>query len=178
MKRPYTPISSLKQKGYFDLLIKKYEEGKVSSYMHSLKIGDKVEIRGPLGGVKLNLDVQNIGMIAAGTGITPIAQLLINLSEQPHANLISVTLLFANKTENDILLQEELYSISNKFKSFRVIHVLSRSGEKRHIDGEILKSSLVLEVDHIYICGSLEFSKSMKEHLEALQYSSENITTF
>jgi hypothetical protein len=36
--RAYTPISKIDQKGYFDLLVKVYEFGKMSSFLHSLKV--------------------------------------------------------------------------------------------------------------------------------------------
>jgi hypothetical protein len=36
--RPYTPTSRSDQQGYFDLLIKSYEYGKMSRYLHNLKI--------------------------------------------------------------------------------------------------------------------------------------------
>jgi cytochrome-b5 reductase len=36
------------QKGHFELVIKKYPDGKVSSYMHSLKPGDSIKVKGPI----------------------------------------------------------------------------------------------------------------------------------
>ncbi|PNX73520.1 NADH cytochrome b5 reductase, partial [Trifolium pratense] len=46
--RPYTPISDPESKGYFDLLIKVYPEGKMSQHFASLKPGDVVEVKGPI----------------------------------------------------------------------------------------------------------------------------------
>lgn len=40
--RPYTPISLKEDLGYFELLVKKYSEGKVSSFLHSLDVGQEV----------------------------------------------------------------------------------------------------------------------------------------
>ena len=63
--RAYTPTSKPNQKGYFDLLIKRYEYGKLSSYVHTLKIGDAVDIRGPIGRFKYEKNLyQSIGLIA------------------------------------------------------------------------------------------------------------------
>jgi len=56
--RPYTPTSSDKDKGYFDLVIKVYKAGvhpkfpdggKMSQYLDSLNVGDKIDVRGPSG---------------------------------------------------------------------------------------------------------------------------------
>lgn len=48
MMRPYTPVSPSDLEGELTLLIKKYETGNVSKYIHSLKPGDKVAIKGPM----------------------------------------------------------------------------------------------------------------------------------
>ena len=40
--RPYTPISLKEDRGYFDLLVKRYPEGAVSSYIHGLTLGQEV----------------------------------------------------------------------------------------------------------------------------------------
>ena len=50
--RPYTPITGNDELGYMDLMIKVYSEGKVSSYMDSLAIGDQIMIRGPVGKIR------------------------------------------------------------------------------------------------------------------------------
>ena len=39
--RPYTPCSKPNEVGYFELLIKSYEFGKMSSYIHSLTVGSE-----------------------------------------------------------------------------------------------------------------------------------------
>jgi NAD(P)H-flavin reductase len=46
--RPYTPISPSLQPGELTFLIKKYEAGKASKYIHSLKVGDSLAIKGPI----------------------------------------------------------------------------------------------------------------------------------
>jgi cytochrome-b5 reductase len=47
--RAYTPISSPEQEGELVLLIKKYENGVISKYVHEqLKPGDTLAIKGPI----------------------------------------------------------------------------------------------------------------------------------
>lgn len=46
--RPYTPISPSDQEGEFTFLIKRYEEGKMSQYIHNLKPGENLAIKGPI----------------------------------------------------------------------------------------------------------------------------------
>lgn len=69
--RSYTPTHA--QPGSFELIVKTYAQGKVSSHLASLQIGDAVEFRGPRGDYEHQPNCR-LGMIAGGTGITPMLQ--------------------------------------------------------------------------------------------------------
>ncbi|KZV20048.1 FAD/NAD(P)-binding oxidoreductase isoform 1 [Dorcoceras hygrometricum] len=85
--RPYTPISDPDAKGYFDLLIKVYPEGNMSQHFASLKPGDVVEVKGPIEKLKYSPNMKkHIGMIAGGTGITPMLQLIDAIVKNPDDN--------------------------------------------------------------------------------------------
>ncbi|XP_068343020.1 NADH-cytochrome b5 reductase 1-like [Pyrus communis] len=82
--RPYTPISDPDAKGYFDLLIKVYPEGKMSQHFASLKPGDIVEMKGPIEKLRYTPNMKkHIGMIAGGTGITPMLQVIEAILKNP-----------------------------------------------------------------------------------------------
>jgi cytochrome-b5 reductase len=73
--RPYTPITTDDQAGYFELLVKGYEQGVVSKYLISLKAGDSVEIKGPFPKLPYTANMKkSIGMVAGGSGVTPMLQ--------------------------------------------------------------------------------------------------------
>ena len=46
--RPYTPVSASDHPGELVLLVKKYEKGNMSKYIHELKEGDTLGIKGPI----------------------------------------------------------------------------------------------------------------------------------
>ena len=46
--RPYTPVSPPDLEGELAFLIKRYEEGKMSQYIHNLKPGETLAIKGPI----------------------------------------------------------------------------------------------------------------------------------
>lgn len=96
----------------------------MSQYLDSLEIGDVVEFRGPSGLLtytgKGNFSIQpnqksppeprvakRLGMIAGGTGITPMLQLIRAILKDPK-DPTQCSLLFANQTEKDIILREDL----------------------------------------------------------------------
>lgn len=137
--RSYTPITSDDDFGYMDLVVKVYMKnvhpkfpagGKMSQYLESLPIGSSVEVRGPSGRLKylgngefsmklLRKDpayivkVKKVSMIAGGTGITPMLQLIRHIVKDP-SDKTQMSLLFANQTEKDILLRNELEEIAEK----------------------------------------------------------------
>jgi len=68
--------------GYFDLVVKKYENGKISSYIHALKVGDGIEVKGPIPKLKMESNMkEHITMLAGGTGITPMYQVARRILE-------------------------------------------------------------------------------------------------
>lgn len=143
--RPYTPISSDANLGYFDVMIKVYFKdvhpkfpagGAMSQHLNSLKIGDSVSVKGPIGSVEYvqdgvftikkapSIKATKIGMIAGGTGITPMLQVL-RCVLRAHEN-IEISLLFANQTEADILMRAELEAEARTHKNLKVWYTLDR----------------------------------------------------
>ncbi|NXU46750.1 NB5R3 reductase, partial [Drymodes brunneopygia] len=137
--RPYTPVSSDDDKGFVDLVVKVYfrgvhpkfpDGGKMSQYLDSLKIGDTIDFRGPSGllvykgkgkagkfdirpekkAEPVTKTVKYVGMIAGGTGITPMLQIIRAIIKDKDDPTVC-QLLFANQTEKDILLRAELEEI-------------------------------------------------------------------
>ena len=77
MIRPYTPVSRPDTLGYFDLVIKRYDQGKMSKHLHSMRPGDTLLCKGPFAKLEYRPNmVKHIGMLAGGTGLTPMLQLL------------------------------------------------------------------------------------------------------
>jgi len=107
--RSYTPVSSdAVDKGYFDLLIKSYPTGNISKYVANMKVGETIKAKGPKGQMVYTPGlVRAFGMIAGGTGITPMLQIIraILLNDEDNTR---VDLIFANVGVEDILLRDEL----------------------------------------------------------------------
>ncbi|KAM9705128.1 NADH-cytochrome b5 reductase 3 [Menidia menidia] len=153
--RPYTPVSSDDDNGFVDLVVKIYfkdvnpkfpEGGKMSQYLESLKIDETIDFRGPSGllvykgkGVftiqpdkkspAAAKSAKHVGMIAGGTGITPMLQIITAVMKDPQDRTVC-HLLFANQTEKDILLREELEEIQvNHPERFKLWFTVDRAPE-------------------------------------------------
>ncbi|CAO2601444.1 NADH-cytochrome b5 reductase 3 [Lemmus lemmus] len=112
--RPYTPVSSDDDKGFVDLVVKFPAGGKMSQYLENMNIGDTIEFRGPNGLLVYQVrTVKSVGMIAGGTGITPMLQVIRAVMKDPNDHTVCY-LLFANQSEKDILLRPELEELRNE----------------------------------------------------------------
>ncbi|VEU22080.1 DEKNAAC103088 [Brettanomyces naardenensis] len=128
--RSYTPTSlDEDSKGQFDLLIKVYPNGNVSRYVDDLKIGETIKVKGPKGFFTYTPNmVTKFGMIAGGTGITPMYQIIKAICNNPEDHT-EVFLLYGNVSEEDILLKDELDELSSKNDNIHVFHVLNKPPE-------------------------------------------------
>ncbi|XP_046882126.1 NADH-cytochrome b5 reductase 3 [Hypomesus transpacificus] len=184
--RPYTPVSSDDDKGYVDLVVKIYfrnvhpkfpEGGKMSQYLESLDLGDVVDFRGPGGLLEYKGQGQfaiqpekkspaetktarSVGLIAGGTGITPMLQLVRAILKDP-SDQTSCSLLFANQTEKDILLRDELEELKARHPDrFRLWFTVDRAPEgweysEGFINADMIQKQLPIPADDslILMCG-------------------------
>lgn len=129
--RSYTPISGDHQPGYFDLLIKAYPTGNISKYMAGLEIGETISVKGPKGAMVYTPNmVRHFGMIAGGTGITPMLQIIRAVVRgRSRGDRTEIDLIFANVNVEDILLKDDLDQLAREDKGFRVHYVLNNAPE-------------------------------------------------
>lgn len=162
--RPYTPTSEGNARGYVDFVIKVYPEGKMSQAMDSLKVGETMEFKGPKGlfSMEKHGSASKIGMIAGGTGITPMFQVAMAFLKDPN-NTTEFSLLFANVTEEDILLREELDDLAKRFpKRFKVYYVLDKppqsgwKGGSGFITADMIRY-VACRVCIIYVCDDVVY---------------------
>lgn len=125
-------------KGHFDLLVKTYDQGNASKYLASLKIGEKARFRGPKGKFLYRPNMaKHVGMIAGGTGITPILQVIKAVLRNPQ-DKTKMSLIFGNLSKDDILLYEELKEMAAKHPDqFKVHFVLNNPPTNEKWDGSI-----------------------------------------
>ncbi|KAI1122083.1 oxidoreductase NAD-binding domain-containing protein [Nemania abortiva] len=160
--RPYTPTSDENTKGYIELIVKKYPEGPMSTHLHDMVPGQRLDFKGPLPKYPWAANKhEHIALVAGGTGITPMYQLIRSIFSNPE-DKTKVTLVFGNVTEEDILLKRELADIENTYpQRFRAFYVLGNppkewAGEKGFITKDLLKTVLPEPKEgniKIFVCG-------------------------
>lgn len=146
VQREYTPVSDPDALGFVQLLVKVYPSGRMGPALAKLKpcaedyAGDHLEMLGPFGDLvylmggrfelaKRQVVARHVVMVAAGSGVTPMLQLLrvmITESRGPGPGP-RATLIFCNRCEEDILLRDGLEKMAEgESKWFQLFLVLSQ----------------------------------------------------
>ncbi|KID91071.1 nitrate reductase [Metarhizium guizhouense ARSEF 977] len=177
--RSYTPISGDHQPGYFDLLIKSYPQGNISKHMASLVVGQAIRVRGPKGAFVYTPNmVRHFGMIAGGTGITPMLQIIRAIVRgRADGDRTQVDLIFANVTPQDILLREDLDALVKEDSGIRIHYVLDNppegwTGGVGYVTGDMITKWLPKPADDVKIllCGPPPMVSGLKKTTESLGY--------
>ncbi|TFY55315.1 hypothetical protein EVG20_g9366 [Dentipellis fragilis] len=161
--RPYTPISPSDKEGELTFLVKKYDAGLASKHIHELKEGQTLSIKGPIPKWpwKMN-EFEEVALIGGGSGITPLYQILNHALSDP-SNKTKFKLIFANVTEDDILLKGEFDAFKKKYpNNFDVVYALDKpspswKGYSGYVNAELLKKEIagpeLKEKTKVFICG-------------------------
>lgn len=123
--RPYTPVSPPDSKT-LDIALKIYPDGKLTPHLATLKPGDHLDFKGPLPKISLS-DMEkkkSIGLIAGGTGITPMLQVASQLLRSGYQGQIS--LIYANISSKDIMLKSSVDELAKKYPNFSVYYVIDK----------------------------------------------------
>lgn len=130
-----------------------------------------------------------IGLIAGGTGITPIYQLAQASSLAQEG--VDFVLLYSNKTKHDILVEDDLSGFQKiNPDHLKVFHTLTRHNTEAHgewrglsgrISADILKECKFPEPGSdtlIAYCGPRAFNAAVEESLKSLGYTAEMMHKF
>ena len=132
---------------------------------------------------------KHFGMIAGGTGITPMLQIMhATLRDEPNSD-ITVSLLYANQSEDDILVREELEGAVKKYGGrFKLNYTLDRppegwNGEEGFITREMIEKCLPAAAGdgsvQILMCGPPPMVKfACLPNLEALGFKKTDYFVF
>ena len=133
------------------------------------------------GNGKLNLrgnerQVKHFALITGGTGITIMYQISLAILEDP-TDESKVTLLFANRSTEDILMKEELEA-AVKDPRIKVFYTIDKAeadwkGYTGHVLPTMIKETLPGPSDDVFIAvvGPPGMEKCMRPILDSLGYS-------
>ncbi len=151
-------IYSGEESEYLEVLIKEVTEGTVSKQLKNLKIGDMLNVEGPLGFFGLDKNKINNShflFVASGTGIAPFHSMV---TSYPNLNY---TILHGIRNENEAYGKES-------YKSKNYITCTSRddSGSFRGRVTNYIKEHNFEKDTICYFCGNFKMIKEAMELLE------------
>jgi ferredoxin-NADP reductase len=177
-ERSYS-IASPPEARWIELTVERLDDGEVSPYLvGELKTGDRIELRGPIGGhfVWHAGDERPLLLIAGGSGIVPLMAMLRHRASAAHKS--PARLLFSSRTFADIIYREELDRLAAANDGLTVFHTLTRDkpsgwkGFTRRIDADMIR-----EVEWpkermpaAFVCGPTPFVEAAADLLVASSY--------
>jgi len=136
--------------------------------LFNLQIGEHINAKGPDGDFTLEKDFKNYVFIASGIGITPFISIIKELSYQK--TKINISLIYANKSEKQILFAKELKNIAKANKEFKIKYIL----KPQQISSPLLKKYLDNK-NIYYISGPDPMVEKVFEILKDLKVKEEKI---
>jgi len=173
--RPYSISSQPNQVGYYDITIRRVENGLVSNYLlDEVNRGDSLISSGPAGNFYFNplIHKKTTVCIAGGSGITPFMSMVREIIE---CGLDRTGYLFyGSRTTDDVIFGDEITRLSQRFENIHFIPVIEKPAEgyegacgfiTRQVLREVLENT---EDKSFFICGPQGLYDFCLPHVEDL----------
>lgn len=162
-KRPFT-FTCLNDEPFLEFTIKIYSDHNgVTNKLGQLSTGAELIISDAWGAI----EYKGPGyFIAGGAGITPFIAILRQLHKEN--KLEGNTLFFSNKTDEDIILRDELKAMLGNNAHFTITSQKDSQYDQRKIDADFLKTEVKDFKKNFYVCGPDQMVIDINETLEKL----------
>jgi ferredoxin-NADP reductase len=185
-ERSYSIASPPEEAPRVTLTVERLDDGEVSPYLtEELRIGDQLELRGPIGGYFV-WEVQMGGpllLVAGGSGIVPLMAML-----RHHAaagSTVATRLLYSSRSLDDVIYRDELNRLIKNSTMLEVVQTLTRAqppgwtGYSRRIDTQMLREVAwsVGQRPLTFLCGPTPFVETAAASLVELGHEPGRIKT-
>ncbi len=182
-QRSYS-VASVPDGTRIELTVERLEDGEVSPYLtDELQAGDRIELRGPVGGYFV-WEPSHGGpllLVGGGSGVVPLMA-MIRLRSAAGSD-VDTRLLFSSRGWEDVIYRDELEQLEGD--DLRVAHTLTRSqprgwtGYARRVDAQMLAhvGPAPAERPRVYVCGPTPFVEAVAEALVQLGHDPQAIKT-
>jgi ferredoxin-NADP reductase len=160
------------------ITVERLDDGEVSPYLaEELVVGDKLELRGPIGGYFV-WEAEHGGpllLIGGGSGVVPLMCMLRHRAAAAPA--VPARLLYSARSLDDVIYRDEL-------GRFDVVYTLTReqpsawTGYARRVDDEMLREVADPSAAGLaYVCGPTRFVETVADGLVGIGYAPERVRT-
>jgi ferredoxin-NADP reductase len=158
--RPYSISSAPNQIGYYDITIRKMEDGFVSDFLlNKVKIGHEFESTSAYGNFYYNplFHGNDLVFLAGGSGITPFMSMIREVTDQGLSRRIH--LIYGSQNPKDVIFHEELLERRSLHKNFSYDLVISTppakyKGLTGFLSADLIKKLVKnIPAKMFYLCG-------------------------
>ena len=189
-QRSYS-VASPPESSAVSLTIERLDDGELSSYLSDeLRVGDRFELRGPIGGYFV-WDARLDGplfLVAGGSGIVPLMAMLRHRAAQREStgSAVPARLLYSSRRWDDVIYRDQLERMRAEDRMLEVFHTITREpprrdrrGFSRRVDRAMLREvAFPAESEpRIYVCGPTPFVEAVANDLVALGHDATRVKT-
>ena len=167
-----------------ELTVERLDDGEVSPYLtDELRAGDRIELRGPVGGYFVWEPTQGgpLLLVGGGSGVVPLMAMI--RARDAAGSDAETRLLLSSRGWEDVIYRDELEQLGGD--GLTVVHTLTRSqpsgwtGYARRVDAEMLSEvgPGPTERPRVYVCGPTPFVEAVSEALVQLGHDPQAIKT-
>jgi ferredoxin-NADP reductase len=187
-------IASPPEDAHVALTVERLDDGEVSPYLtDELRAGDRLELRGPIGGYFVWSVAQGgpLLLVAGGSGIVPLMAMLRH-RELALANAddnarygIPARLLYSSRRWDDVIYRDTLQRMAERDPTLEVTFTITReppegwTGFRRRIDRMMLAEVTwpPPERPHVFVCGPTPLVESAAAALVQLGHDPARVKT-
>ena len=170
--RSYSLASHPTQDDYIEFHIRIYQDGIFSPWAaNELKVGDKIEIQGPMGDCFYTSTdkTQTLFLSGLGTGLAPLYGIARDALFRGHSG--KIVMLVGAKTDKGLYYQKELADLQSQFTNFEVRYsvqeIQPEFAATNSRESDIYATTKMLMPDFsnvkVYLCGAQSFVAKMRK---------------
>jgi ferredoxin-NADP reductase len=151
---------------------KKLTGSPFSNALDAMRPDDWAELNAPYGNFTLEGEFTKVGMLSGGIGITPLMSMCRYCTDLQLNT--EITLLYSNRSEQDIAFRTELEKMQKQNKNLKVVFTLTEpntgwNGVNGRIDVDMIRREMPdFEERTFYTCGSPMMVDAMEKLLKDL----------
>ena len=183
-QRSYSIASAPELEGVVELTVERIEDGEISDYLHDVAVvGDRVEVRGPIGGYFVWERGGPLLLIGGGSGVVPLMAMLRHRKATGATG--TARLLYSARTAEDLIYRDELQALASDGAGLEGFLTLTRgappgwSGFNRRIDAQMLTTVVgrLGRILQVFICGPTLMVEAAANGLSEIGVSTDSIRT-
>ena len=185
-QRSYSISSAPDDRPQLEITVERVDDGEVSPFLlDELRLGDRIELRGPIGGYFTWMpgDGGPLLLVGGGSGVAPLMAILRERTRS--GDPTAVRLLYSARTVHELLYRAELDRLAEAADGVELIITLTRGapdgwpGEEGRIGRQMLAARGFPPEDRprIFVCGPTPFVEACADALVALGHDSSLIKT-